>query len=154
MDFWFLIGSFIILSMNDVYIMPTYVLLPISCVDFCWNIVTCWQYFKDYTQIHLMDNNCWKTKQWFLLFCSLDFMFWFFIYIPCLCNHFFLNSFGCMYFIHDKWVHSFIHGCKILMNIWMTSNGWMSFIHSWIVFVCTLKFMNVIQYRDDFHLCY
>jgi hypothetical protein len=38
-----LIGSFVILSMNKdyVYILPTYVLLPIFCVDLCWNIVAC-----------------------------------------------------------------------------------------------------------------
>jgi hypothetical protein len=43
MDFWFLIGSFIILSMNKdyAYKLPTYVLLPISCVDLGWNIVAC-----------------------------------------------------------------------------------------------------------------
>jgi hypothetical protein len=43
MDFWFLISSSIILSMNKnyAYIVPTYVLLPISCVGFCCNIVTC-----------------------------------------------------------------------------------------------------------------
>jgi hypothetical protein len=36
MDFWFLIGSLVILSINKdyVYILPTYVLLPIFCVDF------------------------------------------------------------------------------------------------------------------------
>jgi len=36
-DFWFWIGSFVIISMNKdyAYILLTYVLLPISCVDFC-----------------------------------------------------------------------------------------------------------------------
>ncbi len=67
--FLVLIGASIILSKNKdyAYILPTYVLLSISCVDLCWNIVGCRQQFKDYTH-QLMHNNCWKTKKWFLLF--------------------------------------------------------------------------------------
>jgi hypothetical protein len=89
MDFWFLIISRVILLKNKDYacVMPIYVLLPTFYVDFSWNIVVCWQYFKDYTH-KLMDCNCWKTRQWFLLFVHWIFYFDF----PCT-SHVFVITF-------------------------------------------------------------
>jgi len=36
---WFFCN--LVMNKKHVYILPTYVLLPISCVDLCRNIVTC-----------------------------------------------------------------------------------------------------------------
>jgi hypothetical protein len=94
-DFWFLIDSSIILSMN-----------------------------KDYAYI-------------------FDFMFWFFMYIACLCNHYFLTLLvGC---ISSKIMDEFMHGCKILMNIWMTSIH-LDVIHPFFNCICLYN-MYVLWYK-------
>jgi hypothetical protein len=99
-----------------------------------------------------MDNNCWKTKQWFLLFVPWILCFDFaYIYIPCLCNHFFWTLLvGCISSMINQFIHSFMDarywwtfewhpmdGCHssilelylfILWSSWMSTNIGMTFI--------------------------
>jgi hypothetical protein len=76
MDFLFLIISYVILPKNKdyAYIMPTYVLSPTSCVDFSWNIVVYWQYFKDKLYTSTNRSQLLKNKTIDSFICYLNFL--------------------------------------------------------------------------------
>ncbi len=79
-----------------------------------------------YTSIN-GSNNCWITKQWFLLFVPWIYVLIFHVYCMFM-RSLFLNSFFWMYLIHDKWMNSFPDA-----RYWWTFEwhpyGWMSSIH-------------------------
>ncbi len=83
---------------------------------------------------------------------SFDFMFWFFMYIACLCNHYLWTILvGCISSKINEWIHP-----------WIQDTKWMNVIHPFFNHIClynmyvklciifTLKFMNAMQYKIYF----